>query len=390
MWYGPAMSAVRPNPGDPAPWFIAPSPKNPRYHFDSVAGRYVVLCFYGSAANPAIAQMLAGIRQAETVFEDDHASFFGVSADPDDERQHRIQERIPGFRLFWDFGLKVAARYGVCEEPRSGETGRYQPTTFILDPGLRVLAVSPIADPAAHARQLLDLIARLPPLGASRPARPAAPVLLLPNLFERDFCRELIAAYDRHGGEDSGYMTSDASGKTIGVVDYGRKRRRDYMIEDADLRTGIRSRIERRLVPELRKAYQFRANFIERYIVACYDAGEGGYFRPHRDNTTKGTAHRKFAVTINLNAEEYEGGDLCFPEFGRETYRAPTGGAIVFSCSLMHEALPVTRGRRYCVLPFLYDEAGARVREANLDYLADDRLREDVKKAFPAADPLPP
>ena len=36
---------------------------------------------------------------------------------------------------------------------------------------------------------------------------------------------------------------------------------------------------------------------------------------------------RRFAVTINLNSEEYEGGDLMFPEFGRAVYRAPTGGA---------------------------------------------------------------
>jgi len=373
---------MRLTPGDPAPWFVARSANNPRYHFDSVAGRYIVLCFFGSAGNPAVARMLSAIGERRDLFQDDHASFFGVSADPEDERQARVAESIPGFRLFWDFGLKVAARYGVCDEPTPGAAARYQPTTLLLDPALRILAVLPIADPEAHARQLIDLVGRLAPLGGHRPGRPAAPVLLVPGLFEREFCRELMAYYDSHGGEDSGYMTSDASGKTIGVIDYGRKRRRDRQIEDEDLRRAIRTRIERRLVPELRKVFQFRANCIERYIVACYDAGEGGYFRPHRDNTTKGTAHRRFAVTINLNAEEYEGGDLCFPEFGREAYRAPTGGAIVFSCSLMHEALPVTRGRRYCVLPFLYDESGARLREANLEYLADDRLREEVRQAM--------
>ncbi len=383
------MTTTRLTPGDPAPWFITPSPSNPRYHFDSVAGRYIVLCFFGSAGNQAIAQMLAALRQRGDLFDDDQASFFGVGADPDDEGEKRVEERIPGFRLLWDFGLKVAARYGVCDEPKTGETARYQPTTFILDPALRVLAVLPIADPVLHGQQLLDLVGRLPPLGAMRPGRSSAPVLLVPQLFEREFCRQLMALYDRHGGQDSGYMTSDASGKTVGVIDYGRKRRRDYQIEDAEARQGVRARIERRLVPEVRKAFQFRANFIERYIVACYDAGEGGYFRPHRDNTTKGTAHRRFAVTINLNAEDYEGGDLCFPEFGRESYRAPSGGAIVFSCSLMHEALPVTRGRRYAVLPFLYDESGAKVREADLGCLADEQLRDDVKRSLtrPATPP---
>lgn len=35
--------------------------------------------------------------------------------------------------------------------------------------------------------------------------------------------------------------------------------------------------------------------------------------------------------------------------------------AVVFSCSLLHEATPVTQGLRYCYLPFLYDDAAARV-----------------------------
>src|SRR5215208_3483636 len=121
---------------------------------------------------------------------------------------------------------------------------------------------------------------------------------------------------------------------------------------------------------------------MERYIVACYEAETGGHFRAHRDNTTMGTAHRRFAVTINLNAEEYEGGDLLFPEFGSRTYRAPTGGAVVFSCSLLHQAMPVTKGRRFAFLPFLYDDAGARLRERNARFLegelADYRADKDV------------
>ena len=108
------------------------------------------------------------------------------------------------------------------------------------------------------------------------------------------------------------------------------------------------ARLHRRLAPVIRKAYQYDPTRIERHIVARYDALEGGFFKAHRDNTTKGTAHRKFAVTINLNAEDYEGGDLRVPEFGQQGYRAPTGGAVVFSCSLLHEALP---GSRFEVIP---------------------------------------
>ena len=76
-------------------------------------------------------------------------------------------------------------------------------------------------------------------------------------------------------------------------------------------------------------------------------------------------------TTINLNADEYEGGDLRFPEFGTRTYRAPTGGAVLFSCALLHEATPVTEGRRYAFLPFLYDEDAAALREANNPHLGE-------------------
>lgn len=129
-------------------------------------------------------------------------------------------------------------------------------------------------------------------------------------------------------------------------------------------------RIHDRLTPEIAKAFQFCATRIERHIVACYDSHSGGFFKPHRDNTTKGTAHRRFAVSLNLNTGEYEGGKLRFPEFGKRTYEAPAGDAVVFSCSLLHEATPVTQGLRYAYLPFLYDDAAAKIREENLQFLA--------------------
>ncbi len=78
---------------------------------------------------------------------------------------------------------------------------------------------------------------------------------------------------------------------------------------------------------------------------------------------------RQFAVSLFLNSGEYKGGFLRFPEFGPALYGAPSGGAVVFSCSLLHEATPVTRGRRYMFLPIAYDEAAHLVREQNRKYL---------------------
>jgi predicted 2-oxoglutarate/Fe(II)-dependent dioxygenase YbiX len=130
----------------------------------------------------------------------------------------------------------------------------------------------------------------------------------------------------------------------------------------------LQARIIRRIVPEIAKVHQFHCTRMERYLVACYDAAEGGHFAPHRDNTTKGTAHRRFAVSINLN-DDFDGGEVGFPEYGPRTFKAPTGGAVVFSCSLLHAVSRVTRGQRYAFLPFLYDDAAAALRDKNRQYL---------------------
>ena len=54
----------------------------------------------------------------------------------------------------------------------------------------------------------------------------------------------------------------------------------------------------------------------------------------------------------------------------------------MFSCSLLHRAMPVTRGRRFAFLPFLYDDAGAELRERNTGFLEGDARqlprRQDV------------
>jgi predicted 2-oxoglutarate/Fe(II)-dependent dioxygenase YbiX len=269
---------------------------------------------------------------------------------------------------FWDDGT-VARLYGAL--PAGDGKAGFEPVSFLIGLDLRVLAVMKHPDPAQHAATVVDILKRLPQIGAPRAGAPQAPVLFLPNVFEPALCRRLIEGYDQGGGEESGFMR-EKDGKTVLVVDHKHKRRSDWTIEDETLKDSLRQRIKRRIVPEIEKAFQFKVTRMERYIVACYDSSVGGHFQAHRDNTTKGTAHRRFAVTINLNSNAYEGGELMFPEYGRTVFKPPVGGAVVFSCGLLHQALPVTSGKRYAFLPFLYDDAAAKIREANNAYLGDN------------------
>jgi predicted 2-oxoglutarate/Fe(II)-dependent dioxygenase YbiX len=190
---------------------------------------------------------------------------------------------------------------------------------------------------------------------------------VLPNVFERAFCDQLIGLYKKKGGTESGFMR-DVGGKTTMITDPNHKRRKDYSIEDQTIVQAAQARFLRRVVPEIKKVHQFDVTRMERYIVSCYSEEDQGHFRAHRDNTTKGTAHRRFAVSVNLNWD-FDGGEICFPEYGSRRYKPPVGGAVVFSCSLLHEVSPVTRGSRFAFLPFLYDDAAARIREANNAFL---------------------
>ena len=52
------------------------------------------------------------------------------------------------------------------------------------------------------------------------------------------------------------------------------------------------------------------------------------------------------------------------------------GAAVVFSCSLLHAVSTVTDGRRYAFLPFLYDDAAAKVRAENLKFLTGEVIRK--------------
>ncbi|MDB5526726.1 MAG: peroxiredoxin [Rhizobium sp.] len=355
--------------GDPAPWFKQRSFANPNYSFDTAAGRYIVLCYFASAADAHAEEAIKAVQSRAEIFDDAFASFFGVSLDPSDESRQRFADSYPGFRFFWDFDATIGRLYGMLPKEGDVNASDIRRAWFVLDPTMRVMRVIPFADDRSDIAELVDFMDRLP-----RPSHFAgfevnAPILILPQVFEPEFCQMLISLYNADGGRESGFMR-ERDGKTVTVTDHSHKRRKDYNIADQALIQETQTRILRRVVPEIRKVHQFHVTRMERYLVGCYSAEDGGHFESHRDNMTSGTAHRRFAVSINLN-EDFEGGEVGFPEYGARRYKAPAGGAVVFSCSLLHSVSRVTQGSRYAFLPFLYDDAAAKIREANNRFLAD-------------------
>ena len=258
-----------------------------------------------------------------------------------------------------------AGAQGEASPPRilADPTGRFRqglremsglrgagPVAFLLDRNQRVLALSADGDLARWALARWAEEAPAPAAAISH----AAPVLTVPNVLSRADCRALIKRWHEMGHE-AGTVRSMVSGQLVERVYEEMKKRRDHQLADPAVRKPLMAMVARRLGPEINKAFCFGSFRFDRVLIACYDAERGDYFRRHRDNTTPATAGRRFALTLNLNSDEYDGGELIFPEYGDYRYKPETGAAVVFSCSLLHEALPVTRGTRFALLSFLLD-----------------------------------
>jgi predicted 2-oxoglutarate/Fe(II)-dependent dioxygenase YbiX/peroxiredoxin len=362
--------------GDPVPWFGAPLVGEGSFNLQVAAGRWIVLSFLGSPANPRVQQELSLLLRDKQLFDADRLVFYGVlTAPPDDPAEYRNLS-TSAVSFLADYDGAISRCYGAADKPR----------TIVLDPMLRAIADIPWDYPAGHAQSVLGVLHGLPPAEDFAGVPLTAPVLTVPRIFDFALCDFLIEFYQKLGGKDSGFLF-DSGGKTATVVDYRIKRRSDLLIVAPELREAIRQQIVRRLLPAMEQFFQFQATRMDRYIVACYDSAVGGHFYRHRDNINAGAQHRRFAVTINLN-KDYQGCDLVFPEFGSRTYRAPAGGAVVFSCGALHQVTPIASGRRYAFLAFLYGEADAALRQKNNANLheGEQRYRGLSDRLFPDAE----
>lgn len=334
-------------PGDRVPDFVLPGRDGKFYAFyERVRGRPCLLLLAGHGAGPS-AEALARLADGDAALDAAGIDLFAVLPGPPGLVPDTPGEAVRA--VFADIKGKVLEGFRglLCS---SGE----HPLCLLLDGNQRLLARIEADDPAGLAARAAAAVAALPVLRPPLTLGDSAPVLLLPGVIEPELCRFLIERWHT-GGHAEGTVEAVSDGKVEQRVADGRKRRLDHVIRDEALGQALARRVLRRVGPELEKACQFVGFQLDGFVVGCYQADRGDYFRPHRDNLAPTTRDRLFALSINLNSDGYEGSDLRFPEYGPHHYRPGTGGALVFSCSLIHEALPVTRGERFVLLSFLRD-----------------------------------
>lgn len=308
---------------------------------DAIVGNPIAIVFCPKFT-PAVAETLAGFRSRLRAFQAAGTQIFAVTLERSEEA---ARQNIP-FPVLRDGKGEIFCAFNAGT--------RDHPTTIVLRPNHHVAAILKTS-PAAQAGDALVVVERLaaerqPVLMGVHP-----PVLIVPDVLTADECRRLIDVFHTRGNV---FMPAgpgiDYNGKDykMRIPEHGRRDRIDHWIVEEDTKKFIHSRLDRRLFPEIVKAFHYRITAYERMRIGCYEGERGGKLHGHRDNVEP-TPWRRFAMSMNLNTEEFTGGELRFPEFGDQRYRPANGAAFVFSSSLLHEALHVTSGRRLVLLAFL-------------------------------------
>jgi peroxiredoxin len=310
---------------------------------DAIAGNPIVLLFCPKFSS-SVREALAWVKTNLSLFQSAGARLFAVTEAPGDVA---AGQEIP-FPTLLDAGGAVF---------RAFSANRYDaPTTVVLRPNHHVAA---IFNGAAQA-QVQNALSVVEKLAAAK--KPLAmgmhpPVLIIPEVLSQEDCKRLIEIFETRGQRfvDPGPgIDRFGADYKMRIPEHMREDRIDHWIFDKDTMAFLAHRLQR-VWPEIRKAFQYRVTKQEALRIACYQGSRGGFLHGHRDDVPP-TTYRRFAMSINLNTEEFEGGELRFPEFGDQRYRPENGMAIVFSSSLLHEALHVTAGRRLVVLAFLFGE----------------------------------
>lgn len=344
LW--PSVAPQVAQPGDRPPGCFGMTAERVFYSFEEQYGRPVVLILVGAEAVAGMAGLIQAFAAATAAFQ---ARGADVLVLVDDNPYSLFGGDQPAFPT-----VDCGAFLGRCGV-RAGDA-----LVLTLDRNLRVAQRLRPSQQADLVALCLDALDRLPhdlPSDLSQPA----PVVLLPNLLSNEMCRALIERFESSPTIDGAVARIDPTGAVRSVIDHEKKHRRDMMIApDEELHGVLRDTLLRRCAPEIAKAFQVSVTYTDRILVSRYD-DNGGWFRRHRDNAAENVAFREFALSVNLNTGEYEGGHLLFPEYNDHRYRPAAGGGIIFSTAVLHEAAPVTQGHRYVLLTFFHS-AAAEVR----------------------------
>ncbi len=325
-------------PGDRMPDFIFPDQAGTRRQFyQEVTGGPILFLALGDPG-PVTAAAWQALLAAESALRETGAQLFALIGGAG------TLPAPAGFPVFLDREGRLLKRL-LSAQAGAG----VQAALYLLDPNQRMLSALRDGTIATHVTTLAGEIAAWRDRQEPRQVLAGgAPVLVLPGVLEPALCDTLIAAW-REEHREGGFSTG-----TVNTYDQSRKKTLEHIVSDPRLERQVAATLARRIGPELVKVFNYAAPFrFEGHIVMRYGPERQDFFGLHRDNLRQENP-RRFAMSLNLN-DDFEGGELCFPEYSPHGVAMPAGAAAVFSCALLHEAKPVRSGERFVLTNFFCD-----------------------------------
>ena len=232
--------------GDPVPWFSAPVVTGGKFDLHVSAGRWVILSFLGSLANPRAMTEVAELARESGSFGEDHLVVACVFTGPPDNIGGLAAISKNTLQLLADCDGAISRSFGAEETPR----------TVVLDPMLRAVANISWDVPQGHSETLRNVMRGLPAIDNSAGVPMFAPALMVPRVFGFDLCDFLVEFFGTQGGKDSGFQF-DIDGKTATLSDWRLKRRGNVVLMAPEVRDLVRSKIVSRLLPRSNGTFSF-------------------------------------------------------------------------------------------------------------------------------------
>ena len=178
--------------GDPVPGFTARTITGASFDLSVAAGRWIVLCFLGTPADPRASRELAQLLEDAQLFDEDRLCVYGIFTAPPADPSLFVALGSRALAFFADYDGAISQLYGALGSPR----------TVVIDPMLRAVANIPWDYPQGHAQSLRALLKSLPSVDDQAGVAMSAPVLIVPRVFDFALCDFMIDLFENVGGEE--------------------------------------------------------------------------------------------------------------------------------------------------------------------------------------------
>lgn len=313
------------NMGERLPRIVLQDERFKSFDLNHLIGKPVVMFYFLSIHHPFCLELLNIIQSKINQFREKGVAVIGVSPNSSIDLSDCAKKLNLLFPLLSDPEFEAAKALGIVLTAKAGpkEAIEVRRATIVVDSTLRIRKQYYPKQTNAHVEQILNDLPAVLPENNPYLVKAHAPVLFIPNVIEPGLCHELAARKKLEHPFDS------------------------Y----------IDKRLYERVVPEMLKAFYFKAQKRKEPIISVYTPNNQGPTQLFRVHAREYQAPYQYVIVIALNApDEYKGGEICFPEYSLGLYKPQLGQAMVYSTFLLQEILPVMSGQAVMLTSYFFDE----------------------------------